>query len=105
MTWGVIYRNKSAAGGHDTVQFRELGSRLGAPQDGQPAGSGTPISPRARHLPRLVPRPLFVCRWLRLRRQLLRLWLSRLYIGGGAETAWPPSGLLYSSPPPAARTL
>jgi len=51
------------------------------------------------------PVPLPVCRrqWLRRRRQVLRLRLPRLYSGGGAETAWPPSGFLFSARSLAAR--
>jgi len=39
----------------------------------------------------VVPLPLLLRRWLRLRRQLLLLQLPRFYSGGGAKTAWLPS--------------
>ena len=42
---------------------------------------------------------LFLHQWLRLRRQLLLLRLPQFYSGDGAETAWPPSFFLLSSPP------
>jgi len=45
-----------------------------------------------------VPVPVFRRQWLRLRRQVLLLRLPRLYRGGGAETAWPPSGFLFCRP-------
>jgi len=81
------------------------GSRQSARRPSHAATHATGSAPSGGGRPRSRTGALPVClrQWLRLRRQVLRLRLPRLYSGGGAETAWPPSGFFSSPPSPAAR--
>jgi len=107
VNWGVISYDSYANKRIKIVQSNTLGTWAGAPCCGSRHSARRPshAAPHATGSTPPGPVPLPVCRrqWLRLRRQVLRLRLPRPYSGGGAETAWPPSGFVFSARSPAAR--
>jgi len=98
VNWGVISYDNYATTGIKIVQSNPLGTRAGAPCCGSKQSAHRPshAAPHATGSTPPGPVPLPVCLHQRLR-------LPRLYSGGGAETAWPPSGFVFPSRSPAAR--
>ena len=84
VSWGVISYDNYATKRIKIVQSYALGTWAGAPCR-QSARRPSHAAPHATGSTPPGPVPLPVCRrqWLRLRRQVLRLRLPRLYTGGG----------------------